>query len=102
MNTRVVNLRHEHYDVYIGRAGHGQHGYFGNPFFLASNASDNERDACLAKFEQYFIERLRTDVTFKRRVQELQGKKLGCFCKPRRCHGDIIAEYLNSLTQESL
>ncbi|MCG6418638.1 DUF4326 domain-containing protein [Vibrio fluvialis] len=24
------------------------------------------------------------------------GKRLGCFCKPDDCHGDIIAEFLNS------
>ena len=33
-HTRVVNIRKEAYDVYIGRAGKGQDGYFGNPFRL--------------------------------------------------------------------
>lgn len=37
--TRAVNLRHEPYDVYIGRAGHGQGGYFGNPFPLPRRAA---------------------------------------------------------------
>ena len=31
-------------------------------------------------------------------VVKLKGKTLGCFCKPYPCHGDIIAEYLNLLT----
>ena len=34
MKTRVVNIKEEKYDVYIGRAGRGQDGYFGNPFVL--------------------------------------------------------------------
>lgn len=25
------------------------------------------------------------------------GKVLGCFCKPKACHGDILAEVLNEL-----
>ena len=43
-HTRVVNIRKEAYDVYIGRAGKGQDGYFGNPFRLCllytSDAAD--------------------------------------------------------------
>ena len=34
--TRVVNIREEDYDVYIGRAGRGMDGYFGNPFRLGA------------------------------------------------------------------
>jgi hypothetical protein len=30
------------------------------------------------------------------RVHELAGKRLGCFCKPALCHGDVLADYLNS------
>lgn len=27
----------------------------------------------------------------------LQGKTLGCWCKPENCHGDVILEHLQSL-----
>ncbi len=30
----------------------------------------------------------------------LVGKKLGCFCKPTSCHGDVLANFLNSLDDE--
>ena len=33
----------------------------------------------------------------KSEVTKLAGKRLGCFCKPAACHGDILADYLNSL-----
>ena len=33
----------------------------------------------------------------KSEVIRLAGKRLGCFCKPKACHGDILADYLNSL-----
>ena len=37
--TEVVNIRHAACDVYIGRAGHGEDGYFGHPFRLLPGMS---------------------------------------------------------------
>ncbi|HSY75242.1 MAG TPA: DUF4326 domain-containing protein [Bacteroidia bacterium] len=95
MKTRVVNIKSgASYDVYIGRAGQGRDGYFGNPFRLKAG---EPRGATLEKYKAYFHERLFTDPEFKRRVLELKGNTLGCFCVPAPCHGHIIAEYLNNL-----
>ncbi|CAG1022170.1 hypothetical protein DOJK_01483 [Patescibacteria group bacterium] len=33
----------------------------------------------------------------KDQLLKLRGKILGCHCKPLACHGDILANYLNSL-----
>lgn len=96
MTTKVVNIRAEEYDVYVGRAGQGQDGFFGNPFPLKPGASDLERNLCIQKFKSYFLERISEDPEFKRRLMELKGKRLGCFCKPKECHGDVIAEWLDS------
>ena len=90
--TRVVNLRKDRYDMYIGRAGRGQDGYFGNPFPLG----EQPRGATIARYREHFLERLRADEQFARRVRALKGKTLGCFCKPHPCHGDVIAEYLDT------
>ena len=95
--TRVVNIREEDYDVYIGRAGRGMDGYFGNPFRLGAGMP---RGATLEKYREYFYRRIHADPEFKRRVEALQGKTLGCFCKPHPCHGDIIKEYLDSLSNK--
>jgi hypothetical protein len=95
--TKVVNIALGHrYDVYIGRAGKGHDGYFGNPFRLTQGES---RGSTLEKYKSYFFNRLETDPEFKRRIHELKGKTLGCFCKPHPCHGDIIAAYLDSLEE---
>ena len=94
MNTTVVNLFKNKYDVYIGRAGKGQDGYFGNPFPLKPEES---RGATIERYREYFIDKIVNDPIFKARILELKGKTLGCFCKPNSCHGDVIAEYLNSL-----
>jgi hypothetical protein len=32
-------------------------------------------------------------------IEELAGKVLGCWCHPRPCHVDIIADYVNAHTQ---
>ena len=98
--TRVVNCRVAQADVYIGRAGHGHSGYFGNPVRL------NERcPECgvihlfggdtLGCYKVYFLRRIDRDDEFKCRVEELRGKTLGCFCAPwLPCHGDIIVAWL--------
>lgn len=95
MRTTVVNLRREPYDVYIGRAGKGQDGYFGNPYRIGPNHS---REAVLGLYRDYLYHRAANDSAFNSRLLELQGKVLGCFCKPEPCHGDIIAEWVDSQT----
>lgn len=92
MPTTVVNLyKTKEYDVYIGRAGKGQDGYFGNPFHGPN------RDENIVKFKEYFANKIRTDPEYRKRIIELKDKTLACFCKPAACHGDVIATYLNSL-----
>lgn len=95
--TRVVNLRREDFDVYIGRAGKGQTGYFGNPFRLDPTKPRSEQSDVLDQYRAYFLNRVETDPEFRRRVLALEGKTLGCFCKPAGCHGDVIAEWVNAV-----
>lgn len=95
--TTIVNIKlTDEYDVYIGRAGHGHDGYFGNPYQLKPGML---RGATIKAFREYFYKRLEKDSEFKRRVLELKGKRLGCFCKqPYKdvpCHGDVYVEYLD-------
>jgi hypothetical protein len=96
METQVVNIKNGNYGVYIGRAGRGQDGYFGNPFRLKPGEN---RGATLEKYRVYFYERLKNDPEFKLKILALKGKVLGCFCKPAPCHGDIIKEYLDNLPE---
>lgn len=85
--TTVVHVDSE-YDVYIGRGS-----LFGNPYEIGI---DGTRVEVIARYRKWFNFVLKSD-TFKRELLKLKGKKLGCFCCPKRCHGDVIAEYLNSL-----
>jgi hypothetical protein len=97
VKTTVVNLRKEPYDVYIGRAQKGkmsvEYGYFGNPFHLSAG---EPRGSTIERYRAYFNERIADDPEFKAAVESLRGKRLGCFCKPAPCHGDVIVEYLEA------
>ena len=88
----MVNCLRDKFDVYIGRAGHGYNGYFGNPY---KAGPDDPPGSTLPEFKAYFLKRVEEDDEFRRRVLELRGKRLGCFCPPRKlCHGNIIIEWL--------
>jgi hypothetical protein len=98
--TRVVNLRRDPYDVYIGRAGKGHDGYFGNPHAVGQactrcRTTHGTGASTLPCFTLYFQHRLGTDAEFRARVLALRGKVLGCFCHPNPCHGNVIAAFLN-------
>jgi len=104
MTTEVVHIS-QPYDVYIGRAGKGNDGYFGNPHPIGKpcrlcQGALHDRESCIAAFRTDFTKRLQTDAEFQRRVLELKEKRLGCFCRrpdtSTACHGDVYAEYLNT------
>lgn len=94
---KVVNInKNEDFDVYIGRAGMGMGGYFGNPF------TSGTRSEKLKKFEEYLIQRIENDKKFRENVKKLHGKTLGCFCKPKPCHGDILLKYAKRIVIEDM
>lgn len=92
--TKVVNKdRGEKYDVYIGRGTP-----WGNPF--AIGVDKLTRDDVIEKYKEYFVGEILGNETKRKDLFTLKGKVLGCHCKPSSCHGDIIAEYLNSIDEE--
>ena len=104
--TVVVNLRREPYDVYIGRAGHGLCGYFGNPIHrdercLECGETHRTKGTTVDCFEVYARRRIDSDPHYRARVASLWGKRLGCFCKPvSRCHGDVLRQLAHELHEE--
>lgn len=94
MLTRVVriNALSNNFDVYIGRAGKGYDGYWGN----SASKPDMSRTQAVRAFERLFYDVWLKDPERVRRLRELDGKLLGCFCRPNSCHGDVIAHYINN------
>ncbi|WP_046483856.1 DUF4326 domain-containing protein [Pseudomonas veronii] len=89
--TKVSNKdQGESYDVYIGRGT-----LWGNPYQMGKEGT---REEVIAKFAYDFEKRfLKLPDKFDENIEKLRGKTLGCHCKPAACHGDVIANYLNSL-----
>lgn len=96
----VVNIdKGEGYDVYCGRPGRGHAGIFGNPFGRPSLS--HSRAEAIAKHKNWFHQRCSIDLPFLARVLALRGKRLGCFCAPRPCHADTIAEFVNTVEENA-
>lgn len=102
VRTRLVNQkRTDSWDVDIGRVNRGnshllntevgEPGWLGNPYALAEGYSRKES---IRRYREDFHDRL-DDTEFKEAVEDLHGKTLACYCKPKACHGDIILEYLH-------
>jgi len=95
--TTLINIHHKSkYDIYIGRAGKGQDGYFGNP--KEHSADGAPRDVQVERFRVYFYKRIAEDAEFKRRVLQLKDEILACFCYPKLCHGMVYIEYLEGIS----
>ena len=72
---------------------------YGNRSYYPKSRTVEEHQKAVYAYEKYFYERLESDPEFKAAVHMLWGNTLGCWCKPLPCHGDVIAEYLNSLEE---
>lgn len=84
----VVNIHHgKGYDVYIGRPGKGLTSIWGNPFKVGV---DGTLEEVLEKYKDRLIELYLAGKITREDIMALDGKRLGCFCKPKACHGDIL------------
>jgi len=88
--TEIVNLSSEKADRRIDRTTK-----FGNPFRLEKDGGKYSRAESIQKYREWFYNRIQEDPEFRKEVEDLKGLRLGCWCKPKDCHGDIIKEYLD-------
>lgn len=95
--TKVVNRDRDSFDVYIGRGS-----LWGNPFRLGEREGEFTREQAINLFRKRFEEELLREPATHLKALALRGHRLGCYCKPLPCHGDVIADYLNSLDPENL
>jgi hypothetical protein len=82
-DMKVVNVKNEEFDVYIGRGTK-----WGNKFI---EGVDGTREEVIQLYKEWFLDSpwLHGDT-----IRELQGKVLGCHCKPKPCHGDILVDFV--------
>lgn len=79
----VVHCERDPFDVYIGRPS-----IWGNPYVLRH---ESERAEVIRRYREYLLGRQ----DLLARLDELRGKRLGCYCAPKPCHGDVLAELAN-------
>lgn len=92
--TTVVHNLLDDFDVYIGREvpERGIAGSkWGNPFVMADD-TDGERERVIDAFRKWVV----TRPELMDSLEELRGRRLGCWCAPKRCHGDVLVELLEA------
>ena len=101
MTTTVRHIRDGTYDplnpdhVYIGRANRSRklpESKWANPFPIEGEPAYLRevvrRQSVIAKYDAYLAEA----PDLMAALPELKGKTLYCWCKPKACHGDVLAE----------
>jgi len=96
MPTTVVNKKTgEPYDIYIGRPS-----FFGNPYKVGDTTWDgihiSSREAALELYERLMWKRLNDEnmTWWLHELEKMRGKRLGCWCKPLPCHGDVLVKII--------
>lgn len=77
--TTAVNMSREPHDIYIGRGS-----MFGNPYEIGAGMTREQSLEC-------YLRHLEENPGIISEACKLKGLRLGCFCKPLACHGDILA-----------
>ena len=101
MTTTVVNKNKSKYDVYIGRGSK-----WGNPYTHLNLDSSKAkykvktRKEAIEKYKEYLL--IGDGKYLLDDLHELENKSLGCYCKPKSCHGDILAALCNKNTYDMI
>jgi hypothetical protein len=87
----VVHLKRAPFDVRIDRRSK-----WGNPFVIGR---DGDRAEVIEKYRAW----IKTQPDLLAALPELRGKRLGCWCAPQPCHGDVLTELasIKSLNAEN-
>jgi hypothetical protein len=111
---KVVNLTNDSYDEYIGRGIEyhthmlakgikaGEKGWLGNPHPIGwcdICKKYHTRIDCIKNFRKDFFKKINENTDFRKSIMLLKGKRLGCYCKPKECHGDVIKEWIEAQTE---
>lgn len=106
MSTTVVNVKtcrdfdpvKNANDVYIGRANKyrgWKASKWANPFRIGEGCTREE------SIEKYRF-CLQNTPELLEQLGELQGKRLGCWCKDEACHGDVLVELLEGMMAKEI
>jgi hypothetical protein len=93
INIRGVDVSKSPNYVYVGR---GRGCVWGNPFSHLPDAFGTfkvkSRAQAIQRHKEWVLSEPELVAAIKR---DLKGKVLGCWCKPKSCHGDTLAAIAN-------
>lgn len=115
VNVKVANIRprfsnlkewmNDPNNFYIGRAGvvfingtrfPSEQSIFANPFKInKKGVGDGTRDEVIAKYKNWINQQIQHNPKIKSELLALKSKTLGCWCKPEKCHGDVLLELID-------
>lgn len=88
----VVHCKQAEYDVYIGRPSE-----WGNPWTHKAGTRARfivpTREEAIERYRENLWWQVRTlGQPFVEKLAALHGKRLGCWCHPLPCHGDVLVK----------
>ena len=82
-------------NVYIGRKKYPlEASKWANPYPISKTEN---RETVVNRFEFY----IRNNGQLLKDIHQLKGKNLGCWCAPKRCHGNILQQLVKEITSDS-
>jgi len=78
-------MRVSDYDIRIDRASK-----WGNKFHIGD---DGTREEVIQKYKDWIM----GQPHLLKEIPTLQGKRLGCWCAPNTCHGDVLVELADGI-----
>ena len=99
MPLKIVNLKNEKYDVYIGRGSK-----WGNPYSHLEESKAQYKTKTRAEAINRYEDWIRNGdgKYLLEHLSELENKTLGCFCKPKSCHGDVLIKLITEKQNPTL
>ena len=111
VNVSVKNIRPEYSNlhqwiqdkdnnIYIGRSRvvfidgiryPFENSIWSNPYKITDTQS---REQVLELYYEYIKKKIEKEPMLVDELIKLKGKKLGCWCKPEKCHGDILLDLI--------
>lgn len=119
VNVKVSEIRPEYNNLfewmknkeeneYIGRKGivfiNGNRfplydSKWANPYKITDT---QPREKVIQLYSKYIEEKLESDNNLVNELLKLKGKKLGCWCKPECCHGDVLIDLIKKYSNNEL
>jgi hypothetical protein len=105
VTTTVVNKRSPGFKPNANQRYIVRGSPWGNPFTQlplsrtkAQFQVETEEESMI-RYEAWLREKLTNDLNLRRKLLELDGHELVCYCNPAPCHGDVLIKIIEELKQ---